>query len=90
MKFWKNLTRQDAAMIWGFGLFCGGAEAVRDGITLPSVISFAGALMLGFMAWAVFMAAGLCFEHEPPKKQWVYQLAFLLVVTYLASGAPWR
>ena len=90
MKNWKKFRRVDFAMIWGFALFCGGADAVRAGITLQSVFSFAGALLLGFMAWAVFMAAGVAFENEPPKRQWLYEIIFLLIITFISTGAPWR
>lgn len=78
------------SMIWGFALFCGGTDAVRNGITLKSVIYFAGYLLTGAMVWSVFHASAVAFQEETKTKRILYQLIFLLVITYISTGAPWR
>ena len=75
---------------WGYALLLGGAEVFRRGITLRGVISFTGALLLGFMAWALFAAAEQFERGSANGRRLLYQMMFLVVITMIATGAPWR
>lgn len=88
-----DISRLDILPIaWGFTLTLGGADVFADGLTLESVIYFAVSLLGGFLAFALFGAASLFAKSQGKTKlrALLYELSYLAVLTFIATGAPWK